>query len=335
MKLSFEKYSNALKNLDKIKIIVIGDLILDEYLFGEVHRISPEAPVPIVLVNKSNTTLGGAGNVVKNLSSFQVHTGIMGRIGEDEKGKKALDLLKSEFTDESSIFLLKDRSIPTILKTRVIAAHQQVCRVDHEKIENISLEDETKILNYLHTSLDNYQGIILSDYDKGFLTPSLIQKIIDLAVKKNIFISADPQVSHFFAYRGISVMTPNHHEAGKALGRKLNSEREIELANEEICEKLGSESMMITRGDKGLSIYTKKDSKHTHIPTVAKQVFDVTGAGDTVISLYTLFRVSGLSEIESSLLANAGAGIVVEKLGAETVSRDELSKSMKLVGIFE
>jgi D-glycero-beta-D-manno-heptose-7-phosphate kinase len=335
MKLSFEKYSNALKNLDKIKIIVIGDLILDEYLFGEVHRISPEAPVPIVLVNKSNTTLGGAGNVVKNLSSFQVHTGIMGRIGEDEKGKKALDLLKSEFTDESSIFLLKDKSIPTILKTRVIAAHQQVCRVDHEKIENISLEDETKILNYLHGSLDNYQGIILSDYDKGFLTPSLIQKIIELAVKKNIFISADPQVSHFFAYRGISVMTPNHHEAGKALGRKLNSEREIELANEEICEKLGSESMMITRGDKGLSIYTKKDSKHTHIPTVAKQVFDVTGAGDTVISLYTLFRVSGLSEVESSLLANAGAGIVVEKLGAETVSRDELSKSMKQVGIFE
>ena len=335
MKLSIEKYSNALKNLDKIKILVIGDLILDEYLFGEVHRISPEAPVPIVLVNNSNTTLGGAGNVVKNLSAFHVHTGMMGRIGEDEKGKKAFELLKSEYTDESSIFLLRDKTIPTILKTRIIAAHQQVCRVDHEKIENISSEDETKVLKYLHESIDKFQGIILSDYDKGFLTPSLIQKIIDLASKKNIFISADPQVSHFFAYRGISVMTPNHHEAGKALGRKLISEREIELANEEICERLGSESMMITRGDKGLSIYTKKDSKHTHIPTVAKEVFDVTGAGDTVISLYTLFKVSGLSEVESSLLANAGAGIVVEKLGAETVSRDELIKSIKQVGIFE
>ncbi len=315
---------------------MIGDLILDEYLFGEVHRISPEAPVPIVLVNNSNTTLGGAGNVVKNLSAFQVHTGMMGRIGEDEKGKKAFELLlKSEYTDESSIFLLRDKTIPTILKTRIIAAHQQVCRVDHEKIENISNEDETLVLKVLQKTIDKYQGIILSDYDKGFLTPSLIQKIIELASKKNIFISADPQVSHFFAYRGISVMTPNHHEAGKALGRKLISEREIELANEEICERLGSESMMITRGDKGLSIFTKKDSKHTHIPTVAKEVFDVTGAGDTVISLYTLFKVSGLSEVESSLLANAGAGIVVEKLGAETTSRDELIKSIKQVGIFE
>jgi rfaE bifunctional protein kinase chain/domain len=260
---------------------------------------------------------------------------MVGRIGEDEKGNKAFELLKSKYTDESSIFLLRDKAVPTILKTRIIAAHQQICRVDHEKIENISPEEETRVLHYLLDSIEKYQGVILSDYDKGFLTPSLIQKIIELASKKNIFISADPQVSHFFAYQGISVMTPNHHEAGKALGRKLSSEREIELANEEICDRLGSESMMITRGDKGLSIYTKKDSKHTHIPTVAKQVFDVTGAGDTVISLYTLFKVSGLSEIESSLLANAGAGIVVEKLGAETVKRDELIKSIQQVGIFE
>jgi D-glycero-beta-D-manno-heptose-7-phosphate kinase len=335
MKLSIEKYESVLKNLDKIKILVIGDLILDEYIFGDVHRISPEAPVPVILVQKSTTTLGGAGNVVKNLRAFGVHSGMIGRIGEDEKGNHALTLLESEFTPPSSLYLLRNPKIPTILKTRVIASHQQVCRIDHEKIELLSPEEEEKILKFLEQKIDTYKGIILSDYDKGFLTPSLIQKIISLANSKNIFITADPQVSHFFTYQGISIMTPNHHEAGKSLGRKLITDQEIEDANEEICKRLNSPSMMITRGDKGLSIFTKHDSKHTHIPTIAKEVFDVTGAGDTVISLFTFFKVAGLTEIESAVLANAGAGIVVEKLGAETCTRDELFKSIKQAGIFE
>jgi rfaE bifunctional protein kinase chain/domain len=335
MKVSRDKYLNTIKKLDQIKILVIGDLILDEYLMGEVTRISPEAPVPIVHVKSSRTTLGGAGNVVKNLTAFGIHTGMIGRVGLDEKGKEARSLLKSSNLTDESIFLIENVNIPTILKTRIIAAHQQICRVDHEIIQNLSSEEEINILNILSTNIKSYNSIILSDYDKGLLTPSLIEKIIKIANENNIYISADPQVSHFFNYKGISIMTPNHHEAGKALGLKLKTESDIENANLDIANRLNSESMMITRGDKGLSIYTKNDNKHTHIPTIAREVFDVTGAGDTVISLFTAFRSAGFTEIESALVANAGGGLVVEKLGAETVSRIELFKSLTQAGIFE
>ncbi len=335
MKVSRDKYLATIKKLDQIKILVIGDIILDEYLMGEVTRISPEAPVPVVHVKSSRTTLGGAGNVVKNLTAFGVQTGIIGRVGIDEKGKEARSLLKSSNLTDDSIYLLENETIPTILKTRIIAAHQQICRVDHEIVQNLSLAEEDSIIKTISSVISSYNSIILSDYDKGLLTPSLIEKIIKIANANHKYISADPQVSHFFAYKGISIMTPNHHEAGNALGGKLTTEDDIEKANFEIANRLDSESMMITRGDKGLSIYNRRDNKHTHIPTIAREVFDVTGAGDTVISLFTSFRSADFNEIESAIIANAGGGLVVEKLGAETVSRIELFKSLTQAGIFE
>lgn len=318
--------------LDKIKILVVGDLILDEYLFGEVNRISPEAPVPIVQVKESKLTLGGAGNVVKNLRALGVETILFGRIGTDENANRAENLLRDIGVIQENTHLIRNENIPTIVKTRIIASHQQVCRVDRETIKPLSPEEENAIIQKFNEIIPTLNGIILSDYDKGFLTISLIEAIIKIANKHGIFITADPQVSHFFLYRGISLMTPNHHEAGNALGRKLISDSEIEHANEEICERLNSPSMMITRGDRGMSIYSHKEKKHHHILTVARQVFDVTGAGDTVISLFTSFRVSGLSDLESAIIANAGAGVVVEKIGAETVNRDELMKSLLTAG---
>ena len=335
MKISRQRYLDSINQAENIKILVIGDLILDEYLMGEVNRISPEAPVPIVLVKKSKTTLGGAGNVVKNLTAFNIKTGIIGRVGTDPQSDVAEELLTTPLIAKTDKFLIKDKNIPTTLKTRIIASHQQVCRVDREIINPLSDDDEEKIITYLKNVITTFKAIILSDYDKGFLTPSLIKKIISIAQQNNIYVSADPQVSHFFMYEGISIMTPNHHEAGNAISKKLTDEKEIENANVEICEKLNSESMMITRGDKGMSIYIKNTNKHFHISTVAREVFDVTGAGDTVISLFTLFKILGLTELESAIIANAGAGVVVQKVGAETVTREELLKSLSLAGYLD
>lgn len=335
MKISSQKFFQSLHQLDKIKILVIGDLILDEYLFGEVNRISPEAPVPIVVVKNTNITLGGAGNVVKNLRALGVETFVYGRLGNDDNAERAIQLLKDNGLSENHFFLLKNSNMPTIIKTRIIASHQQICRVDRESIKPLEPENEVIILNNLNQIIQKVDGIILSDYDKGTLTPNLISNIIQLANKNNKFITADPQVSHFFSYQGISLMTPNHHEAGSALGRKLLENKDVEQANEEICERLNAREMMITRGEKGLSIFSQKNKIHHHISTVAKQVYDVTGAGDTVISVFTSFRAAGLDILDAAIAANAAAGVVVEKLGAETVNRTELGKSLMTAGYLD
>lgn len=335
MQISRQKYLQSLKELDKIRILVIGDLILDEYLFGDVNRISPEAPVPIVVVKRTNLTLGGAGNVVKNLRALGVDTVVFGRLGQDENAERAKQLLTEIGIDESKFYLLISPNMPTILKTRIIASHQQICRVDREQIEPLEPRYEKVILEKLTEIIKDVDGIILSDYDKGYLTPNLIKEIIKLANSEKKYITADPQVSHFFTYEGISLMTPNHHEAGAALGRKLSDNKDIEEANVEISQKLQALDMMITRGEKGMSIFSASSRQHYHISTVAKQVYDVTGAGDTVISLFTTFRVAGLNTLEAAIIANAGAGVVVEKLGAETVNRDELGKSLMIAGYLD
>ncbi len=328
------RYLQAASQLSKTKIIVIGDLILDEYLMGEVTRISPEAPVPVVWVRNEKTTLGGAGNVVKNLSRLGVVSFVFGRAGNDKTAKVLDQLLESEKTDLKKNKVLHSDQVPTILKTRVIAGHQQVCRIDREETFPLSKEEEKELLQAFSDRIQEADGVVLSDYDKGTLTPSLIQEVIRLSLQHKKIVTVDPQVSHFFQYENATVMTPNHHEAGKALGRKLDSDADVENAAREIAEKLKSPSMMITRGEKGMSLYISSESKTYHIPTVAREVFDVTGAGDTVISIYTAFLASGLNELEAALVANAAAGLVVGKLGAETVSLEELLETLEKRGAF-
>lgn len=328
------RYLSAAAKLSQIKIIVIGDLILDEYLIGEVNRISPEAPVPVVWVRNEKMTLGGAGNVVKNLSQLGSRSIVFGRAGKDSTAKVLEKLLESENTDPSKNKIIFSDQVPTILKTRVIAGHQQVCRIDREETNPLTKEEEEELIRGFIERIREADGVILSDYDKGTLTPSLIREIIDVSVKENKIVTVDPQVSHFFQYGKATVMTPNHHEAGKALGKKLDSDSDVEAAAREIAERLQSPSMMITRGEKGMSLYISREGKTYHIPTVAREVFDVTGAGDTVISVYTAFLAAGLGEIEAALVANAAAGIVVGKLGAETVDPNELLEALEKRGIF-
>ncbi|PJZ69526.1 D-glycero-beta-D-manno-heptose-7-phosphate kinase [Leptospira perolatii] len=326
-------YAKAISRLPELKVIVIGDLILDEYLIGEVNRISPEAPVPVVWVRSENSTLGGAGNVIKNLSKFGVKSVVLGRCGEDETSKLLLRLLEQENTSAKDNKIVKSTHVPTILKTRVIAGHQQVCRIDREETFPLTASEENELLQAFEERIAQADAVILSDYDKGTLTPKLIQGVIDLSIKQGKIVTVDPQVSHFFQYNGASIMTPNHHEAGKALGRKLESDADVEFAAKEIAAQLDSPMMMITRGEKGLSLYSKQFDKTTHIPTVAQAVFDVTGAGDTVISTFTAFLAAGFNEIQAAVISNVAAGIVVGKLGAETTSIEELTDALNLKGI--
>jgi len=328
MKISKNNFYKTIEKLTKIKILVVGDAVLDEYLFGEVNRISPEAPVPVVLVKEDKITLGGAGNVIKNLSSIRVKSQFYAKCGIDLKAEKLKALLHEEGLGIHDLHLTESKEFPTILKTRVIASHQQICRIDREKVVPLNPKEQKEILKRYAKSLNECDGVILSDYDKGFFNEKLIVDLISLAKKKKKFISVDPQVRNFFLYKGISIMTPNHHEAGGALGRKLMTDEEVANAAIEISKKLSTESMMITRGEKGMTLYSSKLKKIYHIPTVAKEVYDVTGAGDTVISLYSAFRTAGMSELESTLLANVGAGVVVEKLGASTVSLEELEHAL-------
>lgn len=328
------RFQTSTKKLKDLRIIVIGDFILDEYLIGEVNRISPEAPVPVVWVRKEKITLGGAGNVVKNLSSLGVKSIVLGRAGKDEKAKSLLELLSNENTDREKNFLLQSEEVPTILKTRVIAGHQQVCRIDKEELKPITKKEEDLLIQAFLERIDSSDAVILSDYDKGTLTPRLIQEISRICVDKKKIVTVDPQVSHFFLYKGVSILTPNHHEAGKAIGKKLETDSEILQAAQEITEKLSCPSLMITRGEKGMSLYLSSQKEIFHIPTVAREVFDVTGAGDTVISAYTAYHAAGLSELDASVVSNAAAGVVVGKLGAETVTPEELHSSLQSMGTF-
>ncbi|AVV80127.1 D-glycero-beta-D-manno-heptose-7-phosphate kinase [Leptospira santarosai] len=333
--LNRDRFQSSTTRLKNLKIIVIGDFILDEYLIGEVSRISPEAPVPVVWVRKEKITLGGAGNVVKNLSSLGVKSIVLGRAGKDEKAKTLSKLLMDENTDRSLNFLIESEEIPTILKTRVIAGHQQVCRIDKEELKPINQKEEDELLEAFLERVDSADAVILSDYDKGTLTPRIIREVSKICLDKKKIVTVDPQVSHFFLYQGASILTPNHHEAGRAIGRKLENDSEILKAAVEISERLSCLSLMITRGEKGMSLYLSSQKKIYHIPTVAREVFDVTGAGDTVISVYTAYHAAGLSELDASVVSNAAAGVVVAKLGAETVTPEELDFSLQSMGSFQ
>ncbi|EMN90485.1 D-glycero-beta-D-manno-heptose-7-phosphate kinase [Leptospira weilii] len=333
--LNRDRFITSTARLKDLKIIVIGDFILDEYLIGEVNRISPEAPVPVVWVRTEKITLGGAGNVVKNLSSLGVKSIVLGRVGKDEKAKSLSKLLMDENTDKSQNFLIESDEIPTILKTRVIARHQQVCRIDKEELKPINQKEEDELLKAFLERIDFADAVIFSDYDKGTLTPRVIREVSKVCSDKKKIVTVDPQVSHFFLYQGVSILTPNHHEAGNAIGRKLENDSEILKAAQEISEKLSCLSLMITRGEKGMSLYLSSQKEIYHIPTVAREVFDVTGAGDTVISVYTAYHAAGLSELDASVVSNAAAGVVIGKLGAETVTPEELDLSLQSIGSFQ
>jgi D-beta-D-heptose 7-phosphate kinase/D-beta-D-heptose 1-phosphate adenosyltransferase len=315
----------ALAKCHSKNILVVGDVMLDEYHWCEVDRISPEAPVPVCRVLKTTLVPGGAANVANNIQALESTAylaGIIGKDGTGERLKKQLEGAHVECDD-----LIQSEEKPTILKSRIIARHQHVVRVDREDSSPISRQAQRKILARIEERIASIDAILVSDYLKGTLTPTLLKKIMALGKRKKIPVVVDPKGDHYLRYKGAYVLTPNFHEFETVVKKKMHSEEEIRVEGMRLIKKLNLQALLVTRSEKGMSVITP-DGKKKDIPTMAKEVFDITGAGDTAISVLTIALAAGLTLELSAYLANFAAGIVVGKIGTSTTTLDEIRHSI-------
>jgi D-glycero-beta-D-manno-heptose-7-phosphate kinase len=319
------RISRILGNFSKSKILVLGDIMLDRYLWGNVDRISPEAPVPVVHIKKETSNLGGAANVAANVQALGADVALLGVVGNDMMADILQDNLAEN--DLKTSGLLVDKNRPTTVKTRIVAHNQQVVRIDRENTQEIGSELVGQIIAKITKALKRIDGIIISDYGKGVVTYDLLAALIPLAKGAGKFIAVDPKEVHFMNYREVSVITPNHHEAGFISGKKITSDALLADVGWNLMDLLSLESLLITRGEKGMALF-EKDRKLTHIPARAKTVYDVTGAGDTVIATLTVARTAGASMEEAAVFANSAAGLAVAQFGTARIGRDELKSAM-------
>lgn len=310
-------------------VLVLGDFMLDEYIDGSVERISPEAPVPIVKQVSTRLLPGGAGNVVCNLRALECNCYVVGMVGVDEGARH----IKNHFTRlgllPNNIGLIENTSRPTTRKTRIMSGNHQMLRLDRENTNPVSKESEKLIIEQINKYIEKVSMVVISDYDKGLITPGIIEKTVEIAHAHNCFIAVDPQITHFHYYQNVDVLTPNHHEAGNFLGRKVETKEEIEKAGFEIMKRLNSRMLLITRGENGMSLFDRDHDQVYHVPTMAREVFDVTGAGDTVISLFALAIAAGAEPKQSVVISNKAAGMVVAHVGAATVTVEELARELE------
>ncbi|MCD6311758.1 MAG: D-glycero-beta-D-manno-heptose-7-phosphate kinase [Elusimicrobia bacterium] len=309
-----------LPDFKKRRILVVGDIILDRFIFGDVTRISQEAPVPVLKAMEEIFKAGGAANVAVNLAALGVKTVLCGAVGRDFYGDFAISHLKKHGIITSS--LVKLPHYVTTLKTRIIARKQQVVRVDRE--EKLNDNSSAVLIKKLKKEIAKTDAVIIADYGKGVITKKLLNYLIPAARKLKKIITVDPQVEHFMSYKNVTSLTPNHFEAEKAMNMKAENDSEVKKTGLAAVRKLKPDSLLITRGAQGMAVFKK--GKVTFIKTLAREVFDVTGAGDTVIAVFTSALCSGMSTLESAKLANKAAGIVVGKLGTAVVSKKELEK---------
>lgn len=302
------------------KVLVLGDLMLDRYVWGQVERISPEAPVPVVAVKKDTSCLGGAGNVSQNLKSLGAEPLLVGVVGNDPSG----EWIKQNVSDSRGIFTLSGR--PTTVKTRIIAHHQQVVRVDHENRNIIPPALRKKISAFIQK--EKYEGIVVSDYNKGLISKPLMSGLLGYAQENHIPVYIDPKVENFTIFSPVTLITPNHLEASKIVHRPCGSDQEIAEAGRKIFNRITTRYLIIKRGEQGMTVFSNTRDCF-HIPTIAKEVFDVTGAGDTVIAAAALSLLSGATIYEASVLANLAAGLVVGKIGTATVTSSELLQALE------
>ncbi len=301
-------------------ILVVGDLMLDSYMWGGADRISPEAPVPVVVVTRESKSLGGAGNVVANLTSLGAKVWVSSILGSDEAAK----IIKAEFTrlgaDVSGIF--EDTNRTTSLKTRVMAGSHQIVRFDKESKDEISAENEEKIYSFAVSNIDSFDAILLSDYKKGIITDSLSQKLITLANDKNIPILADPKGSDYSKYKNATLLTPNKKEAKEATKIEIKDDESLIAAGLKLKRELNLKYSVITLSEDGIGIFD--EGKTIKLPTLAQEVFDVTGAGDTVLSALGIALALGADIVEAAKFANKAAAVVVAKVGSATVTVQEI-----------
>lgn len=321
--LNMEKAMNIICNFQNKSLMIVGDLMLDRYIWGRVSRISPEAPVPVVEVIRDTLCLGGAANVVNNVRGLGGKPIICGIIGDDSTGEDLINEIKKLKVNTDGIF--KHTEKPTTLKTRIIAHNQQVVRFDREEVSDISEKILSKILSFVSDKIADIDGIIISDYGKGVITSKVLKGIIQVARRNNKIVLVDPKINHFFLYQGVTAITPNQNEAETAAGHTIRTEDDLILVGNKLLKSLNCDSVLITRGEHGMTLFESRGDM-LHIPTFAKEVYDVTGAGDTVISSLTLSLAAGANMQEASIISNFAAGIVVGKVGTSVVYFEELKK---------
>lgn len=327
---------SIIQRFNKARILVVGDLILDEYVWGSVDRISPEAPVPVVWADKRTNVPGGAANVANNIRSLDGKVSLLGVVGSDENGRTLVGELKNRGVDTKGIFIEPHR--PTTVKTRILAGHQQVVRVDWEHRHALNNELNNKIARFIRKHISDYDAVIIEDYGKGVINKELLEDLAPLARKHKKIVNVDPKEEHFQYYSNVTSITPNRKELENAVRNlkikdmtntfKVNTDRlftdkDIDLAALQVLKYLGLDSMLVTLGEQGMKLF-EKGRRVEHIPTVAQEVFDVSGAGDTVIGAFTLALCAGASKLEAAHIANYAAGIVVGKVGTATTDRSEL-----------
>jgi D-beta-D-heptose 7-phosphate kinase/D-beta-D-heptose 1-phosphate adenosyltransferase len=291
-----------------------------------VNRISPEAPVPVVNVSSETLQLGGAANVSNNIRSLGGRVDLCGVIGADEAGRRVLEILERQGIGRDGVLTDPDR--PTTKKTRVVAHNQQVVRFDLERREPVSGAREARLSQYVATCIGSAAAMVVSDYAKGVITPRLMANLTELAHRHGVPVIVDPKVAHITRYKGVTVLTPNHLEAVQAAGLYGEDEEAILEAGRQLHQRLGCQAVLITRGERGMSLI-EESGRVTHIPTVARQVFDVTGAGDTVVATLALALAAGAPMRQAAMLANYAAGIVVGLVGTGAVTPSQLDEALR------
>jgi rfaE bifunctional protein kinase chain/domain len=327
------------------RIGVLGDMMLDRYLWGTATRLSPEAAVPVVNFESQNEFLGGAGNVAANLASLGARVEAFGAIGADEAGRALQKCLRAvSITDKG---VISDSKRTTTVKTRIIARHHQVVRLDHERPEHLRAETREKLLRLLFAALKKLDALVLSDYDKGVITDDFADRVLSAAHQLKVPVFVKPKTSRLYAYRGARVIVCNAKEAGFFVTRSLADEKSFEEAGRALLAHFGCGAVVITLGEKGMSVFEESSPRHIHIPATGfevtyarvgqpgiergatgRQVFDVTGAGDTVLSVLALASAAGATLADAAMLANTAAGVVVSKLGTASVSPQELAHAL-------
>ncbi len=310
-------------NFSHSGVLVVGDVMVDHFIWGNVSRISPEAPVPVVDVQKDSILLGGCANVLNNIHAMGGRVYVAGVIGADNIGKKMLMELSDRKIETKGIIVEKNR--PTTLKTRIVAHGQQMVRFDKENRKPIPQSSINRILEYVKSLRKKIGAIVISDYNKGVVSKELIQGIKKIVGNSNIFICLDPKQNNFSIYKGVDVITPNHYEVQRAAGMEITSDNNIQQLSESLLKKYAFPAILVTRGEEGMSLFENgRKVVHTYFPSQAKEVYDVTGAGDTVIGTLALGLAAQADMKEATCLANLAAGLVVEKIGTATVSQKEL-----------
>ncbi len=319
------RLKEAVRRFDSSCLLVAGDIMLDQFVWGDVSRISPEAPVPVVEVQKETMLLGGAANVANNLRAMGSPVILGGVVGKDAMGENLRELARSGGIDAAAVV---DGIRPTTIKTRIIARGQQVVRVDRENNNSLNDSSIKALAEAFERLAPGIDGIIVSDYAKGVVSARFMDELRKISGKRGIPLLVDPKPAHSHLYHGVTLVTPNRQEAEAMAGLEIKDTESLSQAAQEIQGRLGTEAVLITRGSHGMALWQRENGLFT-VPTMAREVFDVTGAGDTVVAAMALGIVNGLTFPEAAYLANIAAGVVVGKIGTATVTAEEIMEILE------